>query len=57
MIVEKELTFINTGLFWSSQDGIYHTYYVRIVFVVQEKLLRFICDGFHLQDFLWLGLT
>ena len=36
------------------QTGCYpHINYVGIVFVVWEQFFHSICDGFHLQDFLW----
>ena len=53
LIFNKSLIFINTGWCCSIQDGIYHTLYVGISFVVRENFFEFICDEFHIQDFLW----
>ena len=53
LISKKAPILINTGFCYSSQHGIYHTYYVGIEFVVWEHFLGFICDSFHSQDFLW----
>ena len=47
---------INTSFCCSSQDGIYHTHYVRIVFVLREHFLGFICVMINMQDFMWWGL-
>ena len=52
MIVETAPILINIGFCCSKHDSIYYTYYVGIVFFAQKHLLGFICDGFHLKDFL-----
>ena len=57
LIFEKTPIFINTGFRCSSKYGISPTHYVGAAFLAQEHFLDFICDGFHLKDFLWWGMT
>ena len=47
--------FINTGFCFCSQDGIYHTHYIRIVIIMWEWFLGFICVVFNLNyRLLWV---
>ena len=56
MIVNKTPIFINIGFCFSTQYSIFHTHHFDVPFVEREQFLNFICNGLHLQDFLWWGL-
>ena len=57
LVVKKAPIFICYGFCCSIQDGIYHTQYGGVAFVVQERLFDFIIDSLCLKYSLWWCLT